>query len=150
MGRTNLRTVSSTSSLLIAPGQITHLQLDSGTSTLKTLWIQAEGVVFLYAKRYVGRPSILHLDTLLVDNGGILHLVPGDPDGEPLILRLGKSSSLVLVPPPSDLVLLVEIMEIEAVAYRKSRQFVSDSTVRISLIARTLLTDSIRIEIYGS
>jgi hypothetical protein len=116
---------------------------------MKTLWIRRDGVVYLYAERYVSRPSILNFETLLIDSGGKLYIVPGDPEQEPVVLCLGRSSSLVLLSRPSDLDLLLEIMAKEAEIYRSYHRFLSDVVVSIPLIARMLLRDDIRIQIFG-
>jgi hypothetical protein len=146
MGRKEL----SVDSLTVNPGQITHLQLESDSEfSMKTLWIQRDAVVYLYAERYVSRPSILNVDTLLIDPGGTLYIVPGDPEREHIVLGLGKSSSLVLLSYPSDLDLLLEIMAREVEIYRSYHRFLSDIVVGMPLIARTLLRDDIRIQIYG-
>jgi hypothetical protein len=146
MGRKKLCVVS----LTVNPGQIHHLQLESVWEfSMKTLWIQRDAVVYLYAERYVSRPSILNFETLLIDPGGTLYIVPGDPEREHVVLGLGRSSSLVLLACNSDLDLLLEIMEKEAEIYRSYHRFLSDAVVTMPLIARMLLRDDIRIQIYG-
>lgn len=120
----------------------------TSTTYLRTLWIQEGGEVFLYGLRYVDHCSILELDTLLIDVGGLLHIVVGDSYREPVICHLGLGS-LPIHPLDSDLFLLMNILEKDIRIYKLSNTYFGVTPSAVTISSFNLLTDSMRELIHG-
>lgn len=147
MGRTLLDT--NPNYLVVGADERVHLQLRSGTNSLNTLWIQDQGTLFVYARRYIDVPSILRLATLLIDTGGFLHVIPGNSILEPISFQMSQNS-LFLLPLPSDLPFLMEILGKEEEIYKITHSATTTKKSTIVLSARGLLNDSVREAVFGN
>lgn len=112
-------------------------------TVLSTLWIQKGGEVFFYGLRYVDCCSILQLNTLVIDVGGLLHFVVGDSYREPVICHFGLGS-LPILPLDTDLLLLMNILEKDKRIYKLSNTFFSATVSNVTISSFNLLTDCVR------
>lgn len=134
---------------VLLPGEVMHLQLDSGMMTrLDTLWIQKEATLYLYGRRYVDSVSSLQIQTLIIDEGGVLYVVPGDSEYEPLLLRLGPGS-LNLLPPEPALSLLKIVLKKDEQMYKFTHSASSVASSTFVLSARGLLNATVRFSNFG-